>query len=70
MSHGLLVGDDVLTPIEREIMLLLLTEKSEKEIAAEVGKARSTTHNYITGIYRKCGVNGRAGLMAVWLQQQ
>lgn len=67
LSHGLLVGDEVLSEIERSIVLLLLTEKSEKEIAADIERAPSTTHNYVTGIYRKFGVNNRAGLMSIWL---
>lgn len=67
LSHGLLVSSETFTSIERSIVLLLLTDKSEKEIASEIGKAKSTTHNYITGIYRKFGVNNRAGLMSVWL---
>lgn len=67
LSHGLLVGDEVLSDIERSIVLLLLTDKSEKEIAKDIDRATSTTHNYITGIYRKFGVNNRAGLMSIWL---
>lgn len=67
LGHGLLVSDQTLSAIERSIVLLLLTDKSEKEIAVEIGKAKSTTHNYITGIYRKFGVNNRAGLMSIWL---
>ncbi|WP_425398397.1 response regulator transcription factor [Aeoliella sp.] len=67
LSHGLLVGDEVLTETERSIVLQLLTDKTEKEIAAEIGRAVSTTHNYVTGIYRKFGVNNRAGLISMWL---
>ncbi len=67
LSHGLLVGDEILNEIERSIVCLLLTDKSEKEIAQEIDRATSTTHNYITGIYRKFGVNNRAGLMSIWL---
>ncbi|ELP31018.1 response regulator transcription factor [Rhodopirellula baltica] len=67
LSHGLVVGDEIFSEMERRIVLLLLTDKSEKEIASEIGRATSTTHNYVTGIYRKFGVNNRAGLMAIWL---
>ena len=67
LSHGLLVGDEILSEIERSIVLLLLTDKSEKEIAKVIKRATSTTHNYVTGIYRKFGVNNRAGLMSIWL---
>lgn len=47
----------------------LLTDfsASEKEIAAEIGRTTCMTHKYIMEIFRKFGVNGRAGLMAIWL---
>lgn len=67
LSHGLLIADAPLTPVQREITRLLLTERSEKEIAAEVGRTVGMTHKHITEIFRKFGVNGRAGLMATWL---
>ncbi len=67
LSYGLLVAETPLTPIQREITRLLLTERSEKQIAAEVGRTPGMTHKHITEIFRKFGVNGRAGLMALWL---
>jgi DNA-binding CsgD family transcriptional regulator len=53
--------------MERRIVSLLLTDRAEKEIAAELGQKPATTHKYITGILRKFGVRGRTGLMALWL---
>jgi len=50
------------------VLNLLLTEAGEKQIAEQLGLAVSTTHSYITGIYRKFGVRGRAGLMSLWLR--
>jgi DNA-binding CsgD family transcriptional regulator len=70
LSHGLLVAGTPLSPAQRQITQLLLTERSEKQIAAEIGKTPKTTHNYITEIFRKFGVKSRAGLMAVWLGQK
>lgn len=58
----------VLAPYERKVLELLLTEATEKQIAERLGLATSTTHSYITGIFRKYGVRGRAGLMSLWLK--
>ena len=58
----------VLAPHERKVVELLLTEATEKQIAERLGLAASTTHSYITGIFRKYGVRGRAGLMSLWLK--
>ncbi len=69
-SHGLLVAESPLTPTERQVVQLLLTEKSEKEIASELGQSPHTTHGHVKEIYRKYNVKGRAGLMAVWLSNQ
>lgn len=67
LAHGLGLAGDPLTATERRIVRLLLTERSEKEIAAELGQSPKTTHKYITEILRKYGVKGRIGLMALWL---
>lgn len=67
LSHGLLLADQPLSPMERRILSLLLTARTEKEIAAELKQSPSTTHKYITGILRKFGVRGRTGLLALWL---
>jgi PAS domain S-box-containing protein len=58
----------ILAPYERKVLELLLTEATEKQIAEKLGLAASTTHSYITGIFRKYGVRGRAGLMSLWLK--
>jgi DNA-binding CsgD family transcriptional regulator len=67
LSHGLLLANEALSPMERRIVSLLLTERTEKEIAAELRQSPPTTHKYITSILRKFGVRGRTGLMALWL---
>jgi DNA-binding CsgD family transcriptional regulator len=66
-SHGLLVAQEPLTPMQRQVLQLLLSEKTEKEIAAELGQSFHTTHTHVKDIFRKYGVKSRAGLMAVWL---
>lgn len=67
LSHGLLVANAPLTPVEREVLQGLLSGQSEKGIAAAQGQSHHTTHGYVTSIYRKYGVNNRAALMALWL---
>lgn len=67
LHHGLLLAAQPLTDTERRIVSLLLTDRTEKEVAAELGQKPATTHKYITGILRKFGVRGRTGLMALWL---
>lgn len=66
-SHGLMVAQEPLTPTQREVLRLLLSEKAEKEIASELGQSFHTTHAHVKEIFRKYGVKSRAGLMAVWL---
>lgn len=66
-SHGLLVAQEPLTPTQRQVLHLLLSEKTEKEIAAELGQSFHTTHTHVKDIFRKYGVKSRTGLMAIWL---
>jgi DNA-binding CsgD family transcriptional regulator len=66
-SHGLVVAQDPLTPMQREVLQLLLSDKTEKEIATELGQSFHTTHSHVKEIFRKYNVKSRAGLMAVWL---
>lgn len=70
LSYGLLIAERPLSTIQRQVIPLLLTERNEKQIADEIGKSVRSTHKHITEIFRKYGVNSRAGLMAVWLGQK
>jgi DNA-binding CsgD family transcriptional regulator len=67
LHHGLLIARAPLTPMERRLVNLLLTERVEKEIAQELALTPATTHTYITDLFRKFGVSGRSGLTALWL---
>ncbi len=67
LSHGLLVARSPLTPIERKVLALLLTDQSEKVIASLLGVATSSLHTYVRDVLRKFGVSGRKGLTALWL---
>lgn len=57
-----------LAPHEKKVLRLLLTDATEKQIADQLGLAVSTTHSYVSAIFRKFGVRGRAGLMSLWLK--
>ena len=67
LSHGLLVAATTLTMAERRVLHLLLTGIPEKLIAEELERSYHTTHECVTSIFRKFGVNNRAALMALWL---
>jgi len=69
LANGLLIAEKSLSPSERRIVRLMLTDRTEKEIAIELGQSPKTTHKYITEILRKFGVQGRTGLMARWLNR-
>ncbi len=67
LSHGLVLADTPLSPVLRSVLALLLTERSEKQIAGELGLTPGTAHQYAAELYRKLGVKGRAGLTGLWL---
>lgn len=67
MGNGLFVRGVVFTAREREMLRLLLTDLSEKEIAAELGLTWRSAHQLVGAVLRKAGVSGRLGLIARWL---
>lgn len=67
LSFGVQLTESSLSPVERRIVHALLTDKTEAQIAADLGQTGNTTHSYITGLYRKLDVNSRASLAALWL---
>lgn len=67
LSHGLLVARQALTPTQRRLLALLLTDRSEAAVAEALGITPGTAHQYALALYRRLGVKGRAGLMALWL---
>lgn len=67
LAHGVMLGDRRLTPRERSLCSRLLGSRTEKEIAESLGLTLSTTRGYIKALYEKFGVQGRSGLMALWL---
>lgn len=69
LSHGLITATSPLTPTERKVLHLLLTEASEKHIARRMDIATSTAHQHVIAIFRKFSVRSRAGLMSLWLNR-
>lgn len=59
--------DDHLPPRLRQLLALLKTGRSEKQVAASLGLSQHTVHDYVKTLYRRMGVSSRAELMARWL---
>jgi DNA-binding NarL/FixJ family response regulator len=55
---------DNLSPRLRQTLACLLEGDSEKQVAAHLGLSQATTHEYVTALYRRFGVQSRAQLMA------
>jgi DNA-binding CsgD family transcriptional regulator len=70
LGRGLVIAQSPLSPTERRVLAHLLTDKTEKAIAAELELTPSTLHTYVKAILRKFAVSGRSGLVALWLGQQ
>lgn len=58
-----------LTPAEREVALLLIKGFDNEAIAALRGTAQGTVRAQSTAIYGKAGVDGRAQLISVFLEE-
>lgn len=67
LSYGLLVADSPISASERKVVKALLSGKSEHEIAEKLGWTKATTHSYVTQVFRKFNVRGRAEFAALWL---
>lgn len=57
-----------LTPVEREIGLLLLKGHGHKQIAAQTGRSERTVRQHAVSVYEKSGLAGRAELAAFFLE--
>lgn len=66
MSHGLLAGDKLLSPVERQILFGLLRGETEREIATALGQKPATVHKYVGDLHARYSVRSRAELMALW----
>lgn len=68
--RGLLDGTKCLSPRERSVLKLLLTEMTEREMADALSLSYHTIHEYVISVYRKFGVHSRAELTARWLRSR
>jgi len=59
-----LAGERPLTERERDVLRLLVTDASEKEIGRELGIGARTVHQHALAVYEKLGVRGRLGLLS------
>jgi DNA-binding CsgD family transcriptional regulator len=67
MERGLLMSSSMLSNREIDTYRLLLTDLSENQIADRLKLSTHTVHDYARQLYRKFGVKGRVGLMAMVL---
>lgn len=67
--HGLMNASRPLSPRERDVLRLLLTGVSEREIAGALGLTPATTHQYVVALLRNFGAHSRAELMSQWLRR-
>jgi DNA-binding CsgD family transcriptional regulator len=57
-----------LTPVEREVALLLLKGHGHKQIAAMTHRSERTVRQHAVAVYAKSGLGGRAELAAFFLE--
>ena len=55
------MGGNILTNREKDVFLLLIKNKSTKEIADILNISEKTVRNHISNSMQKLGVKGRAG---------
>lgn len=67
LERGLLGASSMLSKREMDTYRWLLTELSESEIADRMELSTHTVHDYARHLYKKFGVKGRIGLMALVL---
>lgn len=54
------MNKSILTKREKEVFLLLVQNRTTKEIAKELGISEKTVRNHISNAMQKLGVKGRA----------
>ena len=63
-----LAAVDQMSPRLHQVMLLLASGRSRKELAGELGISLHTANEYIAAVYARLGVHSRAELMARFIQ--
>ncbi len=66
--RGIIINNKVLTKREREVFVLLVKNKSTREIAEELGISEKTVRNHISNVMQKLGVKGRASAVVELLK--
>jgi len=57
----------LVSPRQTDILLLVATDRSDKEIAGALGISRRTVRTHLERFYRTHGVHSRAAAVARWL---
>ena len=66
--RGIIINNKVLTKREREVFVLLVKNKSTREIAEKLGISEKTARNHISNVMQKLGVKGRASAVVELLK--
>ena len=61
MKEGMSMGGNILTNREKDVFLLLIENKTTKEIAQSLNISEKTVRNHISNAMQKLGCKGRAG---------
>jgi DNA-binding CsgD family transcriptional regulator len=59
-----------LTRQQQRVLLLMLSGRSEKQIALQIGLSHHSVHQYIKSLYVKFKVDSRAAFMSLWLDEE
>ncbi|MGJ7489784.1 helix-turn-helix transcriptional regulator [Variovorax sp. ZT4R33] len=66
LGHGLLMASTPLTSAERDLLPALIEDRTEKQIAQDLGQSSHDIHVQVKSIYGKYGVTKRSALSALW----
>ena len=66
--RGIVIKNQVLTKREKEVFVLLVKNKSTKDIAGDLGISEKTVRNHISNVMQKLGVKGRAAAVVELLK--
>ena len=66
--RGIVIKNQVLTKREKEVFVLLVKNKSTKDIAEELEISEKTVRNHISNVMQKLGVKGRASAVVELLK--
>jgi DNA-binding CsgD family transcriptional regulator len=68
--HESLPIEEPLTPRQQEVLMMLLTGDSKKQIARLISRSEHTVHTYIRQIYKSLGVSSRGELMSRFVDRK